>query len=129
MRSVARETVFQYLFSKLFNQQDEGLFAVLVNKLNKDDKEFATKLKDCVEERTEKYFSDMERLIVNYKVSRVFNPDKCAIIIGMAELDNFAETPKIVIIDEAVKLAAKFSTEKSVNFVNGVLAEYAKDRQ
>ena len=129
MRSVARETVFQYLFSKLFNQQDEGLFAVLVNKLNKDDKEFATKLKDCVEERTEKYFSDMERLIVNYKVSRVFNPDKCAIIIGMAELDNFAETPKIVIIDEAVKLAAKFSTEKSVDFVNGVLAEYAKDRQ
>ena len=30
-------------------------------------------------------------------------------------------------IDEAVKLAAKFSTEKSTDFVNGILARYAKE--
>ena len=42
----------------------------------------------------------------------------------MAEFDNFKQTPKIVIIDEAVKLAAKYSTDNSPDFVNGILATY-----
>lgn len=128
MRSVARETVFQYLFSRLFNQQDEGLFDVLIKNLNDDDKAFAEKLKNSVEENLKKYDGEIENLVNNYKVSRIFSADKCAILLGMAEIDNFPDTPKIVVIDEAVKLAAKFSTENSTDFVNGVLAEYAKDR-
>ena len=128
MRSLARETVFQYFFSRLFNQQDEGLFDVLVKNLGNDDRIFAEKLKNAVENNSEKYETTLEHLVENYKVSRIISADKCAIFIGMAELDNIMDTPKIVAIDEAVKLAAKFSTENSTDFVNGVLAEYAKDK-
>lgn len=126
MRSVAREIVFEYLFSRLFNQKDEGLFAVLCKNLNTDDKEFAEKLLKSVIGSEEKYAEEIKNLSVNFKYERIFAADKCAIGIGMAELDNFRETPKAVVIDEAVKLAAKFSTEKSTDFVNGILAEYAK---
>lgn len=126
MRSVAREIVFEYLFSRLFNQKDEGLFAVLSKNLNTDDKVFAENLLNFVLNSEEKYAEEITNLSKNFKYDRIFAADKCAINIGMAELDNFRETPKAVVIDEAVKLAAKFSTEKSTDFVNGILAEYAK---
>ena len=33
----------------------------------------------------------------------------------------YAETPKIVVIDEAIEIARRFSTEESTQFVNGLL--------
>ena len=128
MRSLARETVFKYLFSRLFNPSDEGLFDVLAKDLNDLDKDFARKLLDFVIDNEQKYLDAITRLSIGYKLNRVYNADKCALIIGMAELDNFPETPIPVVIDESVNIVAKYSTENSTDFVNGVLAEYAKEK-
>lgn len=127
MRSLARETVFKYIFSQLFNPNDEELFTVLSNneRLTDSDKIFASELLNAVETNKEKYFSEIEDISSGYKLDRVFAADKCAILIGMAELDSF-KTDIPIIIDEAVKLAVKFSTEKSSDFVNGILAEYSR---
>ena len=46
---------------------------------------------------------------------------------GMAELDNFRDTPVAVVINETVNITAKYSTENSTNFVNGILAEFVKE--
>lgn len=127
MRSLARENVLIYLYSKLFNQNDEGLFDVLNKDLNESDKEFAEGLLKAVESNYDKYISYIEKKSVAFKLNRILNLDKCALVIGMAELDNFKENPVPVAIDEAVKLSAKYSTEKSTNFVNGILGEYAKE--
>ena len=126
MRSVAREIVFQYIFARLFNRGDEGLFAVLAQNLSEDDKNFAKSLLDAVTENEEKFTEELKNLSENFRTERIFAADRCAIYIGMAELNCFKNTPKAVVIDEAVKLSAKFSTEKSTDFVNGILAEYAK---
>ena len=128
MRSLARETVFQYLFSRLFNQSDEGLFDVLAKNLNADDKKFAERLLGAVEKSQDEYGKVLDGLSENFKYERIFAADKCAAFIGMAELNEFPDTPTAVVIDEAVKLSAKFSTEKSTDFVNGILAEYSKNR-
>lgn len=128
MRSQARDAVFKYLFSTLFNQGDEGLFSVLIKDLKDDEKEFAGKLLDGVISGKENYLEIISNLAHNYKAERVFNTDKCAILIGMAELDNFPETPIPVVIDEAVKLSALYSTEKGTDFVNGILAEYVRSK-
>ena len=127
MRSLAREVVFKYMFSQLFNHDDEGLFTVLAKneKLNESDFVFANELLGYVLSNYDNYLSVLDELAVGYRLNRVFNVDKCAIVLGMAELDNCKETPLAVIIDEAVKLAGKFSTEKSTDFVNGVLSKYA----
>ena len=45
---------------------------------------------------------------------------------AIAEL-KYMDTPVAVVIDEAVVLAGTYSTDKSVDFVNGVLAKYAAD--
>ena len=71
--------------------------------------------------------SEIEKFSIGYKIDRIFSTDKCALLIGIAELNYFKDIPQIVVIDEAVKLARKYSTEKSVNFVNGILAKYIKN--
>ena len=128
MRSLARECVFKYLFSRLFNPDDEGLFDVLIKELNNDDKNFAIQLKDCVINNEQKYLDAIDKLAIGYKLQRIHNVDKCALLIGMAEFDNFKQTSKAIIIDESVKLVAKFSTENSPNFTNGILATYTEDK-
>ena len=73
------------------------------------------------------FLEELESIVHRYKNDRILFSDKCIILIGMAESLVFPNTPKPVIIDEAVKLAAKYSTEKSPDFVNGILASYIKE--
>lgn len=129
MRSVARETVFKYLYSQLFNPSDEELFARLIkeNALNDADKKFATELLEFVKLGENEYLDYIQKYSFGFKLNRVFSTDKCSLLIGMAELKNYPETDTPIIIDEAVKLSAKYSTEKSTDFVNGILARYAKE--
>ena len=127
MRSLARESVFKYIFSRLFNPSDEGLFAVLCKELSADDKIFADNLLKAVDDNQDRYLESMERLSIGFNLDRLHRADKCALLIGMAELENFKETPVAVVINEAVNIVAKYSTESSTNFVNGILAEFAKE--
>ena len=129
MRSLAREIVLKELFAKLFNPDDEEFFAVLLKdeKLSESDKEFARSLLGFIDVRKEEYLNKIEELSLRYKLNRIYNLDKCAIMIGMAELDNMKETDVPVIIDEAVKLVSRFSSEKSTDFVNGILASYSRE--
>ena len=127
MRSLSREAVFKFIFSQLFNPNDEGLFTVLTKDLNENDKKFANELLAAVLENKEQTLIKIENLANGYKLSRLYNTDKCALLIGISELDNFKDTPVAVIVDETVNLAAKYSTENSTNFVNGILAAYVKE--
>ncbi len=127
MRTYARESVFKYLFSRLFNPSDEGLFALLCKELNEEDKKFASDLLSAVDNGKDKYFARIEELSIGFKLNRLHSADKCAILLGMAELDNFRETPIAVVINEIVNMVAKYSTESSTGFVNGILAEFAKE--
>lgn len=127
MRTYARECVFKYLFARLFNPSDEGLFALLCKELSVDDKKFADDLLSVVDNSYDKYIENIEELSIGFKLNRLHRADKCAIILGMAELDNFKETPIAVVINEIVNIVAKYSTESSTSFVNGILAEFAKE--
>lgn len=128
MRSQAREAVFKFIFSQLFNPDDEGLFTVLCKDLNQDDCSFATKLNNHIQENMDSLLEIISKLTVGYNLDRVYLADKCALLIGLAELNYFPETPVAVIINESVNLSAKYSTDNSTNFVNGILAEFIRGR-
>ena len=127
MRTYARECVFKYIFARLFNPSDEGLFAVLCKELGDDDKVFAQKLLDSLDKNMDKYLERIDALSIGFNLERLHKADKCALLIGMAELENFKETPVAVVVNEAVNIVAKYSTESSTNFVNGILAEFVKE--
>lgn len=62
----------------------------------------------------------------NWRVARMAPVDRTIIRIGLYELRFLAETPLGVVLNEAVELAKKYSTEQSGAFVNGVLAALAR---
>ena len=71
---------------------------------------------DVIKENTEGY--DLERV---YKV------DLAILVLAVFELIYDKSTPQNVVINEAVELSKKYSTEKSYSFINGVLAKVVKE--
>ncbi len=129
MRRDAREAVFSLLFKDLFNEESDLNFKKKIyseHKLTESDVEFANLLYDTIKSNYESLLLQLEELSQGFKLNRIFNTDKCALLIGMCEMTYMPEIPKIVAIDEAVALSKKYSTEKSQQFVNGILAEYKK---
>lgn len=64
-------------------------------------------------------------LLEGWTIERLPTIDRLLIRMGVYELKHTAMAPPIV-INEAVELAKKFSTEDSGRFVNGVLSAVAK---
>lgn len=62
----------------------------------------------------------------NWRVSRMPPVDRAILRIGLFELRHHPETSVGTIIDEAVELAKRYSTESSGRFINGVLAALAR---
>jgi N utilization substance protein B len=57
----------------------------------------------------------------NWKLKRVAVVDRIIMEIALYELIECPEVPTGVIIDEAIEIAHKFSSEKAGSFVNGIL--------
>ena len=56
----------------------------------------------------------------NWRLGRMATVDRNILRMAVCEF-LYTETPKIVIIDEAIEIARKYSTEESTEFVNGIL--------
>jgi len=65
-------------------------------------------------------------LLQGWTLERLPTIDRIVLRMGVFELAHRPETPVPVVINEAVELVKKFSTEDSGRFVNGVLSRAAK---
>jgi transcription antitermination protein NusB len=65
-------------------------------------------------------------LLEGWSIERLPTIDRLLLRMGTFELRHHPETPRPVIINEAVELAKRFSTEDSGRFVNGVLSALSK---
>ena len=129
MRRDSREAVYKILFAELFNDSQDTDFDNFVftdMKLNAEDTSFAQKLLSVIRENKETISCIINDFAKGYKLDRIYPTDKCALFLAIAELKYFDDIPNIVAIDEALSLVRKFSTEESLNFVNGILAAYKK---
>ncbi len=64
-----------------------------------------------------------------WRVERMPAIDRNVLRLALYELRHRPDTPIAVVINEAVELAKRFSTEKSGAFVNGVLSRLAKEER
>ena len=60
-------------------------------------------------------------LATRFAEYRIYPADKAVLLLAMAEIRFFDDIPPVVSVSEATALARKYSTEKSTDFVNGVL--------
>ena len=130
MRRDSREAVYKILYSELFNSEIDDEFVKSVfeeHNLNREDKQFANSLLDCINQNKSEINYAISNLATGYNFDRIYSTDKCALIIAVCEMKYFNDIPSIVSIDEALFLVRKYSTEESLNFVNGILASLKKN--
>lgn len=65
----------------------------------------------------------IKKTSLGWDIDRLVKMDKDILRIAICELLFVKEAPIKVVIDEAVELAKKYSTEDSASFVNGILAK------
>lgn len=127
MRKDAREAVYKIVYAYNFTGEFDDDFKNQLfeeSNLSDDDRVFATRLLDTIKIHYDEITGVISDLAVNYMLERVYSTDKCALIIGLTEMKYFDDVPNIVAIDEALSLCKKYSTEKSLGFVNGIFARY-----
>ncbi len=126
MRSYAREVAYCKLYSYLISgNTDDDLSQFEADKLTDEDKRFALDLLHGVIDGKPAFDVVVAELSKSYKLSRIYRLDLAAIELAMYEISR-GITPAPVAINEATGLAKKYSTEKSVSFVNGILAAYQR---
>ena len=129
MRRDARDAVYKILYADLFNDNDKVFEKEMFgeSKLSKEDLEFAHLLLNAINEHKSEIEEIISSYAKGYKFERLYSTDKCALYIAVAELKYFADVPNVVAIDEALSLVRKYSTDESLNYVNGILASLKKD--
>ena len=121
-RSNARELAFKTIYSKFFNADDsDELECADVDSMN-----FITKILKSFAQNYEEINTIISTHLKGYTIERLYKIDLAIIMLAVVELKFIKETPKEVVINEAVELAKKYSTEKSPRFINGVLADIVK---
>ena len=122
-RKEARELAFKTIYSKFFNTEAE---IEDENKSNIEDFEFTTQILTNFAEHYQEINDLISSHLKGYTINRVYKIDLAILVLAVIELNYIKENPKQVIINEAVELAKKFSTDKSPKFINGVLADIVK---
>ncbi len=62
----------------------------------------------------------------HWRMERMAAVDRNVLRTGVAEFLRYRDTPKPVVINEALEIARKFSAPESVHFINGVLDSVGK---
>ena len=126
MRSYAREVAFCKIYTYLMSGVNDGdLSQFDETKLDEADVQFATDLIGGVvseKEHLDKIVSEFSR---SFKLTRIYRPDLAALELALYEMIHL-DTPHPVVINEAVTIIKKYSTDKSVSYVNGILAAYER---
>lgn len=123
-RSLAREAVLALLYegaSKGCDSRELVDLAVVPHD------ELVRVLINGVEEARSSLDAIIGRFSEGWSLERMPTIDLLILRLATYELAHRPEVPVAVVIDEAVELAKRFSTDDSGRFVNGVLASIARE--
>lgn len=121
-RTEARELAFKTIYSRFFNPSETEDF----DNVDVQSLEFVSKILKQFAENYQEINELISKNLKGYTIERIYKVDLAIMIEAIIELKYLKETPKEVVINEAVELAKKYSTEKSPKFINGVLADILK---
>lgn len=124
-RKKSREYSFRVVFEKFFHEPeiefDDEELAV-----TEEDRQFVNTLIGGVNENYESILNVIKENTEGYDIDRIYKVDLAILVLAVYELLYDKSTPHNVVINEAVELSKKYSTEKSYSFINGVLAKVIK---
>ena len=93
----------------------------------RDVKNYAIQIADFFQKNHEEVDEIIQKYAKNWDLGRLVKMDKDILRIAIVELLYIKDAPMKVVVDEALELAKKYSTEDSAAFINGVLAKVIVD--
>jgi transcription antitermination protein NusB len=130
-RRKSRELVLQMLFQADMGKQSvdqvQRTFWAEQEGASAEVRGFAEDLFRVATDRCEEIDKLIEGHAEHWRMERMAAVDRNLLRCGVAEFLGYPETPRAVVINEALEIARKFSSLESVQFVNGVLDSVAKD--
>lgn len=122
-RRQSREFALQMLFQQeinLYAPSDVSEVFWSENRADAEARQFAQFLYTTTIEHREEIDGWISRYSKHWRLERMPGVDRNVLRIAVAELLH-SDTPEAVILDEAIEIAKRFSTDESGEFVNGVL--------
>ena len=123
-RRKARELALQMLYQHDMSGNAPEMIVSTFEDLQKskpNTREFATKIFKSTVENLEKIDGMIVQQADNWRIERMAVVDRNLIRMAIYEFLYENDTPKLVIIDEAIEIAKRFGTQKSSQFINGIL--------
>lgn len=92
-----------------------------------DVKDYAVKIAELFQKHHEDVDKQIQQYSKGWDIERLVKMDKDILRIAIVELLYIKDAPMKVVVDEALELAKKYSTDDSSAFINGVLAKVIVD--
>ena len=130
-RRKSRELTLQMLFQcdmgKQTPEQVRQTFWRESGDVGSDVQSFAEDLFRVATDRAGEIDGLIEGHAQHWRMERMAAVDRNLMRAAVAELLGFPDTPRAVVINEALEIARKFSSPESVQFINGVLDSVGKE--
>jgi transcription antitermination protein NusB len=131
IRRKSREFAFQMLFQWEMRREspallEKGFWRGV--KATASTREFANQLVEGAIARAGEIDKLLERHAMGWSLERMAAMDRAILRLAVGELRSTGTPPKVV-INEALELAKKFSSEDSAAFINGILDAILKETQ
>src|SRR2546429_6416138 len=130
-RRKSRELLLQMLFQADMGKQSlddvRRTFWGERGTVDAESRGFADDLFRVATDRVAEIDGLIERHAEHWRMERMAAVDRNLLRGAVAELLAYPDTPRAVVINEALEIARKYSTPESVHFVNGVLDSIGKE--
>ena len=114
---ITRDSIDQVSASFFQNQPEESKVVV----------DFANQLLTGTVEHVEQIDEYIRRHAENWRLDRMATVDRNILRLAVQEFLYDKETPKTVVINEAIEIARRFSAQESPQFITGVLDSIKKE--
>ena len=94
-----------------------------------DDVAFIEQLVAGVSKQASQLDATLQPVAPEWPIDQIARMDRIVLRIGLYELQNEADVPPKVVINEAVELAKAFGGDNSSKFINGVLGTLLRERE
>ena len=143
LRDLSMKLLFQYNFypnpeldeavelflskeSELFLENEEEGFT-MANTLDEEDRAFIINRMKDIFGKVEAIDKEIDSKADSWRTERMSRVDLTIIRLAVYEIENDAETPEKVAVNEAVELAKVYGGDNSPRFINGVLKHFVTE--
>lgn len=132
-RIIALQTLYEEEFRRDAGDKDFDLTEVLERNIGRyqdmvEDVAFIQRLVQGVSSQAAQLDAKLQPVAPEWPIDQIARMDRMVLRIGLYELENEADVPPKVVINEAVELAKAFGGENSSKFVNGVLGTLLRQK-